>query len=195
MPGRSTLTATGVPSGSSAKCTCATDALATGTGVERSEHLVDRPAVRRASASPRPARYGNGGTRSCSFASSSAMSVGSRSRRVDSTWPNLTKIGPRLSSASAQAHRARARQVAPERDAVDERPQPANALVAEQELVETVALRHGQDAEQSRQAHGRDCRGRPAAAPVARQRATPSMHGLRLANGGVVRRRMSTGCA
>ena len=30
--GRSTLTATGVPSGSSAKCTCATDALATGVG-------------------------------------------------------------------------------------------------------------------------------------------------------------------
>ena len=30
MPGRSTLTATGVPSGSCAKCTCATDALAIG---------------------------------------------------------------------------------------------------------------------------------------------------------------------
>ena len=42
----------------------------------------------------------NGGTRSCSRASSSAMSGGSRSRRVDSTWPNLTKIGPRRSSAS-----------------------------------------------------------------------------------------------
>ena len=42
---------------------------------------------------------GNGGTWSCSFASSSAMSAGSRSRRVDSTWPNLTKIGPSASSA------------------------------------------------------------------------------------------------
>ena len=40
-----------------------------------------------------------GGTRSCSLASSSATSSGSRSRRVDSTWPNLTKIGPSLSSA------------------------------------------------------------------------------------------------
>ena len=30
MPGRSTFTATGVPSGSSAKCTCATEAEATG---------------------------------------------------------------------------------------------------------------------------------------------------------------------
>ena len=43
---------------------------------------------------------GNGGTRSCSLASSSAMSSGSRSRRVESTWPNLTKIGPSVSSAS-----------------------------------------------------------------------------------------------
>ena len=49
MFGRSTLTATGVPSGSSAKCTCATDALATGVAVERLEHLVDGLAVERAS--------------------------------------------------------------------------------------------------------------------------------------------------
>jgi hypothetical protein len=31
MPGRSTLTATSRPSGSTAKCTCAIDALATGS--------------------------------------------------------------------------------------------------------------------------------------------------------------------
>ena len=58
MPGRSTFTATSVPSGSSARCTCATDALAaigsrskrrntssTGrpyTRCERCEHLLDR---------------------------------------------------------------------------------------------------------------------------------------------------------
>src|SRR2546425_762901 len=42
---------------------------------------------------------GNGGTRACSFASSSAMSGGSRARRVDSILPNLAKIGPRASSA------------------------------------------------------------------------------------------------
>src|SRR6185436_18257253 len=42
----------------------------------------------------------NGGTWSCSFASSSAMSSGSRSRRVDNTWPNFTKIGPSVSRAS-----------------------------------------------------------------------------------------------
>ncbi|MNS50496.1 hypothetical protein D3C72_831460 [compost metagenome] len=43
---------------------------------------------------------GNGGTRSCRKASSSAMSGGIRSRRVDSTWPNFTKMGPSRSSAS-----------------------------------------------------------------------------------------------
>jgi hypothetical protein len=61
----------------------------------------------RRSGGPRHARWsaiailaGKGGTRSCSRASSSAMSAGSRSRRVESTWPNLTKMGPRRSSAS-----------------------------------------------------------------------------------------------
>ena len=54
-------------------------------------------------------RRRNGGTRSCSFASSSAMSTGSRSRRVDSAWPNFTKIGPSSSSAS----RRRSPRVAP----------------------------------------------------------------------------------
>jgi hypothetical protein len=42
---------------------------------------------------------GNGGTSSWSRASSSATSAGSRSRRVDSTWPNFTKIGPSASRA------------------------------------------------------------------------------------------------
>src|SRR5690606_4443647 len=43
---------------------------------------------------------GNGGTRSCNFSSSSAMSRGRRSRRVESIWPNFMKIGPSSSSAS-----------------------------------------------------------------------------------------------
>ena len=42
---------------------------------------------------------GNGGTASCSLASSSAMSGGSRSRRVEIAWPNLTNIGPSSSRA------------------------------------------------------------------------------------------------
>ena len=45
----------------------------------------------------------NGGTRSWSFASSSAMSAGSRSRRVETAWPNFTKIGPELLEREPQA--------------------------------------------------------------------------------------------
>ncbi len=41
-----------------------------------------------------------GGTRSCRCASSLAISAGIRSRRVESTCPNFTKIGPSRSSAS-----------------------------------------------------------------------------------------------
>ena len=41
----------------------------------------------------------NGGTASCSNSSSSAISSGNKSRRVDSIWPNLIKTGPRSSSA------------------------------------------------------------------------------------------------
>jgi hypothetical protein len=66
------------------------------------------------SAGRRPARpvarataSGKGGTRSCSLASSSAMSAGIRSRRVDMTWPNLTKIGPSVSSPRRSARRAK----------------------------------------------------------------------------------------
>jgi hypothetical protein len=44
-----------------------------------------------------------GGTRSCSLANSSAISGASKSRRVDNTWPNFTKIGPKRSSADVGA--------------------------------------------------------------------------------------------
>src|ERR1700704_5893238 len=83
---------------------------------------------------------GNGGTRSCRPASSSAMSVGKRSRRVESICPNLTKIGPSSCKASRK-DRARGR------------PQPAKPLVAEQELVEPVLERDEQNLGQSEQAH------------------------------------------
>ena len=87
--GRSTLTATSRPSCSLARCTWAIDALATGS----------RSNVANTASIPLPSPFsisaiarsdGKGGTRSCSLASSSAMSSGTRSRRVDSTWPNLT---------------------------------------------------------------------------------------------------------
>ncbi len=103
MFGRSTLTATSRPASRPprrvAKCTWAMEALATGT---RSKWL-NTSSTRRPKARSMVAMaisLGNGGTRSCRRASSSAMSGGSRSRRVDSTWPNFTKMGPRRSSAS-----------------------------------------------------------------------------------------------
>src|SRR5712692_6366576 len=98
IPGRRILTAASVPPGSTARCTWATDALATGCGSNFSKTFATgRPKAR--STSARASSAGNGGTRSWSFASSSARSAGTRSRRVESTWPNLTKMGPSASSA------------------------------------------------------------------------------------------------
>ncbi len=97
--GRSTFTATSRPSFSVARCTWAIEALATGTRSRLANiSLSGRPRLR--SISAKAASESNGGTRSCRRASSSAISSGNRSRRVESTWPNLTKIGPRRSSAS-----------------------------------------------------------------------------------------------
>src|SRR5882762_9818868 len=96
--GRRILTAASVPPGSTARCTCATDALAMGSASNFSKTFATgSPNARSTSASA--SSPGNGGTRSCSFASSSARSAGRRSRRVESTWPNLTNIGPSASSA------------------------------------------------------------------------------------------------
>jgi len=66
--------------------------------LERSEDRVDRFLNAR-STSATASSEANGGTWSWSFASSPAMSGGRRSRRVESTCPNLTKIGPSVSSA------------------------------------------------------------------------------------------------
>jgi len=116
MPGRSTLTATSrctpVRSSTSAKCTCAIEALATGTRSNRMKisstgRLNARSIVATATCGS------NGGTRSCRRASSSARSAGSRSRRVDSTCPNFTKIGPSASSASRSRSPRGARRLRP----------------------------------------------------------------------------------
>ena len=44
MPGYCTLTAQTRPSCSTARCTCASDADATGVSLELREHLLERPA-------------------------------------------------------------------------------------------------------------------------------------------------------
>src|SRR6266581_2677519 len=98
IPGRRILTAASVPPGRTAKCTWATDALAVGRGSNFS-NTSPMGLPKACSTSATASSAGNGGTWSCSFASSSARSAGSRSRRVESTWPNLTKMGPSASSA------------------------------------------------------------------------------------------------
>jgi hypothetical protein len=102
MPGRSTLTATSRTTPSRvrtvAKWTWAIEALATGSCSKVSKTAASGRRKARSMVATATSD-GNGGTRSCKSASSSAMSCGSRSRRVDSTWPNLTKMGPRCSSA------------------------------------------------------------------------------------------------
>ena len=64
IPGRSTLTATGVPSGSCGEVhlrdRCARDRLA----IERREDLLDRPAEQRVEGVAITSSAGNGGTRS-----------------------------------------------------------------------------------------------------------------------------------
>ena len=104
MPGRSTLTATGTGcpvflSAISAKWTWAIEALAMGSRSKlRKTSGRGRPKLRSMVATA--TLLSKGGTRSCSSASSAAISGGSKSARVDSTCPNLTKMGPRASSAS-----------------------------------------------------------------------------------------------
>ena len=68
-------------------------------GHRLAEAALDRLARERARRRARPGR--------AAASSSSATSGGSRSRRVDSTWPNLTKIGPELLQRQAQALAAR----------------------------------------------------------------------------------------
>ena len=83
MPGRSTLTMTSAPSLSVATCTCAMEAAASGFSSKPANASVtglpsERSMIAFATAPS------NGGTRSWSLASSTAMSGGSRSRRVES---------------------------------------------------------------------------------------------------------------
>ena len=99
MPGRSTFTTTASPVFSTAPWTCASEAAPSGS-VSNSANSSPTGAPRAASIRSRAWSTGNGGTRSCSFASSSARSAGSRSRRVDSACPNLMKMGPSVSNAS-----------------------------------------------------------------------------------------------
>ena len=88
-------------------CTCAIDAEASGVVSNAGEQLRRPACPARARSRARASSPSNGATRSCSSVSSSAMSGGTRSRRVDRIWPNLTKIGPSSCKRQAQARAAR----------------------------------------------------------------------------------------
>jgi hypothetical protein len=110
-----------------------------------------RPGV---SVPPSACSEGNGGTRSCNPASSSAISSGSRSRRVESTWPNLTKIGPSDSSARRRRSAARpAQTVRQKNNTLTSQRNRLGALMAEEELVQTVTGAGIEDANQPQQTH------------------------------------------
>ena len=89
MPGRSTLTTTSWPFSSRRRVHLRDRGRGQRRLVEAREHLAERACRRRARPCSRAIRAGNGGTRSCSLASSSAMSAGSRSRRVDTRLAEL----------------------------------------------------------------------------------------------------------
>ena len=103
-PGRCTFTATGRPSRSTARCTCPSDALASGIVVEGLEGLrhphaelgrddlldLREPERRRRRPAAAPAPRGTTG--------------GSRSARVDRSCPSLTKVGPIDSRSSTNFH-------------------------------------------------------------------------------------------
>ena len=102
MPGRKTLIATSRSwpwrSRIRPKCTCAIEALATGRRSNCTNNSeIGLPNDFSMAATARS--ESKGGTWSCSLASSSAISTGNRSRRVEMTWPSFTKIGPRCSKA------------------------------------------------------------------------------------------------
>ena len=108
MPGRSTFTTTARPS-------CKRGRMHLGDRGRGQRRLVEAGVqLGRPARSARARRWRGPRCRGTADlvlqqASSSAMSAGTRSRRVDSTWPALTKIGPSSVSATAQARAARQR--------------------------------------------------------------------------------------
>ena len=91
-----------------ARCTCASDAAASGVSSNSSKISSGRrPSERRITAFAR--RVGNGGTSFCSRASSAITSAGTTSTRVLSSWPHLMNVGPSWMSVSRSFSASRVR--------------------------------------------------------------------------------------
>jgi hypothetical protein len=108
MPGRWTFTTTSAPDGSRAACTCATDAAASGRRSKWANTSSGGPPSSAASTRS-TSGHGAGAAWSRSRPSSSTSSSGSRSGRVESTWPSFTKVTPPSSSACRTDRASRAR--------------------------------------------------------------------------------------
>ena len=93
IPGRNTFTATLLPSDSRAAWTCATEALATGTGSNEAK-TVSSGLAYCSSRVDFTWSKGNPGTSSCSFRSSIRSSSGRRSGRLENICPIFTNVGP-----------------------------------------------------------------------------------------------------
>ena len=89
ISGRCTLTATLVPSWRNARCTCAVEAAANGSG-SKEAYSSSGGAPNSSMIATRTWSLGNDGTSSCRRASSSAMSAGRAEAWLETIWPILT---------------------------------------------------------------------------------------------------------
>ena len=137
--GRWTLTTTSWPPGSRAACTWPMDAEAIGTSSKYSK-TCSTWSPSSAWITPRIRSKGSGWAASCRPRSSWRMSGGTTSGRVESSWPNLTNVGPSSSSIS-RIRRPRLR------------PDPALVpvlLAAPEGVAEPVTSRHVGDLTEAR---------------------------------------------
>ena len=110
--GRCTFTTTGSPVASVARCTWAIVPAASGEGSMWSSTSSHGTPIS-CSITCTTCSSVSGGTSSCSVASSSMYSGGSRSGRVDRIWPSFANVGPSSSSAARSRLPCRRRPTAP----------------------------------------------------------------------------------
>ncbi len=144
MPGRSTLTATSRPSFRTAKCTCAIDALATGSASKLAK-IAPSGRPNAFSTIARATSAGNGGTPVLQ----ARELVGDVGRQqVAPRRQHLAELDEDRAEplqAEAQAHAARRVEAAADRDDANEKTDPALAKARERQLVEAVAKNRDAD--------------------------------------------------
>ena len=179
ISGRTTLTTTSLPSASRAAWTWAIDADASGSRTNSLKiSSTGRPSALctiAAAVSP-----GNGGTRSWRLANSSAMSSGSRSRRVEEDLAELDEDRTEILQRAAQPHRAwrlRPADPVPGQDIEDETHR-TQQVRPQHDLVEAVPHQHhvdvGEPQDLAEADHGRWAGRRSSRAIRASRRSTSS---------------------